>query len=146
MIYKIILNIVFLIIFCVHILHPLDLYAEARNNLEFILKVKKVEISDIKETKAFYQNETSEIKLFFLGIIRGYQLLLSTQDKPSCNFTPSCSKFGVQAIKRYGVGQGILMTSDRLQRCNGYRKPYPIDKGTGLAIDPVKKYAIWKKN
>ena len=80
---------------------------------------------------------TNEIKYAMLGSIRLYQILLATQDAPACNFEPSCSHFGQEAIKRYGA-QGLLMTADRLLRCNGFGlRHYEIDPTSGRAIDPI---------
>lgn len=52
--------------------------------------------------------------------IKIYQKMISSQDVPSCKFSPSCSNFGVQSIQRYGVLRGILLTGDRLLRCNPF--------------------------
>jgi uncharacterized protein len=78
----------------------------------------------------------------FTGTIRLYQLFISTQDKPVCNFVPSCSQFGVSAISEFGIMKGILLTSDRLQRCNGISVPYyKLDYSSGKLIDPIQNYA-----
>ncbi|MBI5192405.1 MAG: membrane protein insertion efficiency factor YidD [Nitrospirae bacterium] len=129
---------------CIYICHPQVSNAGSRSNIEFLSLQYNHEtfIKPSNESLIEYK-ETSEAKLFFLKIIHGYQTILSKQDKPSCNFNPSCSRFGKRAIEQFGVIQGILMTSDRLQRCNGYRRYYPIDIKTGLAIDPIEKYALW---
>lgn len=55
----------------------------------------------------------------FMGLIRGYQLLLSPQDAASCPMFPSCSRFSMEAFARFGPIQGLLMTSDRFLRENG---------------------------
>lgn len=76
------------------------------------------------------------------GTIRFYQLFISTQDVPVCNFTPSCSQFGIDSLHKFGIIRGILLTSDRLQRCNGTSAPYyKIDYKSGKFIDPVQVYA-----
>lgn len=46
-----------------------------------------------------------------------------------CRFYPSCSEYGVQAITKYGIIKGGVMTSWRVLRCN------PWNKGGN---DPVK--------
>ncbi len=46
-----------------------------------------------------------------------------------CRFNPTCSEYGVQAITKYGIIKGGLMTSWRVLRCN------PWNKGGN---DPVK--------
>ena len=88
--------------------------------------------------------ETSEVKLAFSGLIRFYQIYISSQDIPSCNFNLTCSRFMKKAIEQHGAFHGILMGSDRLQRCFGLsRKYYPKDIKTGHVIDyPVEIYYI----
>jgi len=113
-----------------------------------ILFIEEVNSSTKQEEGVENQSdfeEASEIKLLFLGAIKFYQTFISSQDMPVCNFTPSCSHFGLEAIKKCGILKGLLMTSDRLQRCNGFtRNLYKIDVKTGKAIDPVESY-IFKK-
>ena len=91
--------------------------------------------------------QKSDINFFrpsavFISMIRFYQLFISTQDIPVCNFTPSCSQFGANSLREFGVLRGILLTSDRLQRCNGFSASYyQIDYQTGKYIDPVQTYS-----
>jgi uncharacterized protein len=76
------------------------------------------------------------------GMIRFYQLFVSTQDEPVCNFVPSCSQFGIDSLREFGAIRGILLSSDRLQRCNGISVPYyKIDYKSGKFIDPVQVYS-----
>lgn len=71
-------------------------------------------------------------------LITSYQVFLSSQDTPACNYLPSCSHYAQDAIRERGPILGILMASDRLQRCIGFaRRHYRIDPVTGRAIDPV---------
>lgn len=79
-----------------------------------------------------------------LGLIRFYQVFVSSQDGPVCNFTVSCSRFAAVAIQKYGLAHGLAMASDRIQRCHGVsRASYPVDPKTGLAIDfPVDRYHV----
>jgi len=88
--------------------------------------------------------DVSEIRLVFRSLIRLYQMTISAHDLPACNFTQTCSQFMSQAIRDYGPIHGLLMTSDRLQRCNhSARGYYRIDPRTGLAIDyPVETYLL----
>lgn len=57
-------------------------------------------------------------------LIKGYQATLSKAQGDVCNFEPSCSHFGEEAIRRYGV-QGVLMTLDRLERCHPWAAQNP---------------------
>jgi putative component of membrane protein insertase Oxa1/YidC/SpoIIIJ protein YidD len=75
----------------------------------------------------------------FRSLIALYQLTLSSQDSPACNYEPTCSRFAQEAIEARGPVLGSLMTSDRLQRCIGAaRKYYPPDPMTFRALDPVR--------
>jgi len=120
--------------------------AEIGNQMNFISEVNPV-ISvenDERFISHFDIKETSELKLAFTGIIRLYQIFLSSQDVPACNFTLTCSRFTTKAIQEYGALHGILMGGDRLQRCFGLsRKYYQLDPVTGYAVDyPVEVYYI----
>ena len=35
-----------------------------------------------------------------------------------CKYEPSCSRYAIQAIKRYGVLRGLVLAVWRLLRCN----------------------------
>jgi len=122
------------------ILPSLKSWGEESLGLQFILKSNPL-IQPEKRIKS--EREESEVKLFFIGGIRFYQLFISPQDMPSCVFVPSCSKFGLESVKRYGVLKGILLTSDRLQRCHtlglGY---YQIDEETKKAKDSLNDYSF----
>jgi len=123
------------------------LIGEIKDDLIFILNNSPIEMGAGKRNLSFISNETSEFKTAAILLIHLYQEFISSQDKPICNFTISCSHFGVSAIQKHGVIRGIFMASDRLQRCNGLgRKYYPIDSKTGLAIDySSDNYYLGKK-
>jgi putative membrane protein insertion efficiency factor len=57
------------------------------------------------------------------GAIRFFQKRISPIDGPRCGFHPTCSVYGDQAISSQGPFIGILMTADRLIRCNFLKKP-----------------------
>ena len=120
-------------------------FAQINSELTFITTQNPIIKPEAKEDLSLSFYETSEIKTVCMGMIRVYQLLISSQqnDKAICTFTPSCSHFGFAAIKKYGPFYGILMTSDRLQRCHGFsRKHYPIHPETGKLYDPIEHYYL----
>lgn len=86
----------------------------------------------------------SDLKAAMVGLVRVYQLFISSQDRSVCNFTLSCSRFSLNAVQKYGIVYGLLMASDRIQRCNGIgRKYYPQDPKTSLSIDfPTDMYYL----
>lgn len=77
------------------------------------------------------------VKAFFELLLMAYREGLSPVDGPSCPFHPTCSGFARQAIRSHGLATGILMTGDRLMRCNGsghdrYTRILPM----GMLHDP----------
>lgn len=76
-----------------------------------------------------------------------YQYFISSQDIPACLFTPSCSHFAEQALTRFGIIKGLLLTSDRLQRCHTFSdkgKIYEFDFELKHYKDPVWHYGSRK--
>ena len=51
-------------------------------------------------------------------LIRLYQLLLSPYWGSQCRFFPTCSNYGIEAIKKYGSVRGGFLTIRRVCRCN----------------------------
>jgi putative component of membrane protein insertase Oxa1/YidC/SpoIIIJ protein YidD len=119
---------------------------QVKDDLIFILKNNPIGKQTEKEELIVTQKEVSELKLAAIGIVNLYQKFISSQDKPSCNFTLSCSRFSLSAIRKFGIFHGLLMTSDRLLRCSTIgRKYYPVDLETGLAMDyPIIAYYAGK--
>jgi hypothetical protein len=58
------------------------------------------------------------ISLPFIGLIKIYQLIISPWLGPSCRYTPTCSQYGLEAIKKYGPLKGGWLTLKRIARCN----------------------------
>lgn len=63
-----------------------------------------------------------------IGIIRFYQLAISPYLPPSCRYTPSCSVYGIEALKKYGPIKGGWLTIKRIASCNPWG---------GSGYDPV---------
>jgi len=118
-----------------------------KNDLEFIIiNSKKVDSVVTNNLSSFSLDEINETKIVALGLIRLYQLFISSQDVPACQFTPTCSRFTSASIKRYGLLWGVIMGSDRLQRCHSFsRLYYPVDPETDRCIDPPEKEWLWSR-
>ncbi len=58
------------------------------------------------------------VSRFFILLIRLYQYLLSPLLADSCRYTPTCSQYGLEAIKKYGPFKGGWLTLKRIGRCN----------------------------
>jgi putative membrane protein insertion efficiency factor len=50
--------------------------------------------------------------------VAAFQRISYNADGLNCQFYPSCSNYGAQAIKDYGLLRGSFMASDRIVRCN----------------------------
>ena len=107
-------------------------YADKATDLAFIRSVNPIIKEKLQKVSHFNLQETSELKFAATGLIRLYQKFISSQDGPSCNFTPTCSRFGMACIQEYGMLRGIFLTADRLLRCNGLQSThYHKDLRTG---------------
>lgn len=57
---------------------------------------------------------------FLVGLIRLYKRFLSPFLPPSCRFTPSCSRYTIEAIQKHGALRGGLLGTWRILRCNPF--------------------------
>jgi uncharacterized protein len=71
---------------------------------------------------------TKVLARLLLLMIRGYQLGVSPFLPPSCRYTPSCSAYAAEAIRRHGAGRGSWLAARRLLRCHPWG---------GSGYDPV---------
>ncbi len=55
---------------------------------------------------------------FFIALIKIYQYFISPITGASCRYTPTCSQYGLEAIKKYGVFKGGWLTLKRIASCN----------------------------
>jgi putative membrane protein insertion efficiency factor len=68
------------------------------------------------------------MKYIFLGIIRIYQYAISPLFGSSCRYAPSCSQYGIEAVKKHGAWKGGWLTIKRIGRCHPWG---------GSGFDPV---------
>ncbi len=55
---------------------------------------------------------------------------------PRCKYHPSCSNYGVEAVERYGILRGLVLTGWRVLRCN------PWSNG---GVDPVDAQTLFQR-
>lgn len=60
--------------------------------------------------------------------VRFYQLSISPMLPPNCRFTPTCSQYAIEALRRHGAVRGTLLALRRLLRCHPWG---------GSGYDPV---------
>jgi len=54
----------------------------------------------------------------FIVLIRIYQYFISPLTSASCRYTPTCSQYRVEKIKKYGAFKGGWLTIKRIASCN----------------------------
>jgi uncharacterized protein len=64
-----------------------------------------------------------------MAAIRGYRRWVSHRLNTHCRHTPTCSAYGLEAVRRYGLVVGSRLIAGRLSRCKA-----PTPHGTA---DPV---------
>lgn len=69
------------------------------------------------------------MRIIVIFLIRLYQRFISPLKPKSCRFYPTCSQYAVDAISKYGIFKGGIMSIWRILRCN------PFNPG---GYDPVK--------
>lgn len=74
------------------------------------------------------------MKKIALSLIYIYRKWISPLTPPTCRFYPTCSKYGMEAIEKFGIWKGGWLTIKRIVKC------HPFHPG---GIDPVpeKKHA-----
>lgn len=58
------------------------------------------------------------MRYFFIGIIKLYQYSIAPLLGPACRFEPSCSNYGIEALKKYGFFKGSFLTIKRILKCH----------------------------
>lgn len=56
----------------------------------------------------------------FIALIKLYQWIISPILGPKCRFTPTCSNYALEALKKYGVIKGTWLTVKRISRCHPF--------------------------
>jgi putative membrane protein insertion efficiency factor len=54
----------------------------------------------------------------FIWLIRIYQWGISPLLGNKCRYTPTCSQYGVEALKKYGIFKGGYLTIKRILSCH----------------------------
>jgi putative membrane protein insertion efficiency factor len=67
---------------------------------------------------------------FVLAAIRLYQQEISPRRRPCCRFSPTCSHYATEALRRHGLRRGLWLSARRLVRCRpgsaGGADPVPL--------------------
>ncbi|HVW63028.1 MAG TPA: membrane protein insertion efficiency factor YidD [Puia sp.] len=68
------------------------------------------------------------LSLPFIALIKLYQWVISPLLGPKCRFTPTCSQYAIEALKKYGPLKGGWLSLRRISRCHPWG---------GHGVDPV---------
>jgi putative membrane protein insertion efficiency factor len=91
--------------------------------------------------------ETSSATIVFLEGIQLYQKRIASVRGIECGFRPSCSHYAASSIQDQGPVIGLMMTADRLTRCNIFKGPgpdYPL-LPNGKLFDPPSRNLLFDK-
>ncbi|MCG7427450.1 membrane protein insertion efficiency factor YidD [Helcobacillus sp. ACRRO] len=68
------------------------------------------------------------------ALVRAYQRGISPYTPPACGFTPVCSQYAMDSLRRHGAVKGTVLSAWRILRCN------PL---TGGGLDPTPAPGMW---
>jgi len=71
------------------------------------------------------------MKQLAIKVLRAYKRLISPMLPPACRYIPTCSEYAIEAVERFGIVRGGLMTVWRVLRCN----PFVLG-----GVDPVEHH------
>lgn len=66
--------------------------------------------------------------LILIGVVKFYQGAISPMLPASCRYTPTCSQYAIEAIRKHGPARGSLLAIKRICRCHPWG---------GSGYDPV---------
>ncbi len=58
------------------------------------------------------------IKYLLIGAVKFYQYCISPLTPASCRYTPTCSQYAIEALKKHGVLKGGRLALKRILRCH----------------------------
>lgn len=67
------------------------------------------------------------MKYLLIGLIKIYQLIPGPWHD-MCRYTPTCSNYSIEALKRFGAFKGSILSVKRILRCAPWG---------GMGYDPV---------
>lgn len=79
----------------------------------------------MKKVFSFFTKLLASLLILF---VRFYQVAISPWFPASCRYTPTCSVYMIEALKKYGVWKGVKLGLKRLSRCHPWG---------GSGYDPV---------
>ena len=84
----------------------------------------------------FSERRISLPSKIIIGLIKFYKKFISPLKPPSCRFTPTCSTYTLEAVKKFGAIKGLYLGFRRVLRC------HPLNPG---GYDPVPDEFSWRR-
>ncbi|MBR0304734.1 MAG: membrane protein insertion efficiency factor YidD [Bacteroidales bacterium] len=78
--------------------------------------------------RKLYDLFSKGLAAIMIGLIRLYQMTLSPFIGRACRYTPTCSNYGIEAIRKHGPFKGGWLTLKRVASCHPWG---------GSGYDPV---------
>ncbi len=50
-------------------------------------------------------------------LVKIYQSFISPLFPPTCRFSPTCSEYAIQSLKKYGLIKGVYLSIKRIVNC-----------------------------
>jgi putative membrane protein insertion efficiency factor len=75
------------------------------------------------------------MKHLLIFLIKAYRLVISPLFPAGCRYSPTCSRYGLNAIERFGAIKGSILTIGRICRCHPWG---------GYGYDPVPETFDYK--
>lgn len=69
------------------------------------------------------------MKNFMILLVKIYQKFISPLKPAACRFYPSCSEYTIQALEKYGIIKGTILSIRRILKC------HPLHPG---GYDPLR--------
>ena len=99
-----------------------------------------------RDVRPVSRARTAPTETFFRVAFEFYRNVVSPIDGPTCAHRPTCSLYGLQAVRRHGV-VGMWLTIDRLLR--GHQSsiwrnlPRVTIDGRTVLVDPLEESTFW---
>jgi len=70
---------------------------------------------------SFRRPDQQVTAMFYIGAVHAYQTYGRSLSEQviACRYRPTCSEYSVQAVERYGIRHGVILSVRRLLSCTG---------------------------
>jgi len=58
------------------------------------------------------------VALIPIAMVKIYQVAISPFFPSSCRYTPTCSSYAIDALKKHGIFKGLWLSVKRISRCH----------------------------